>query len=207
MFGNHQELPPDYIVRRVRNSDIFSVIKFDNNGELLESEESSTLSPFIVIIIALSVLLIVLSLISGSFVAGLFYTLITIISLILIIYGTNYLYWLNNTNSGECFAIYHHNQIRAVIAAFNFDSGSYIKHLLVSNAYRRRGLDSCLINRIRQNLNYPIYVLCFPEPEFVEFYSSNGFVAIDENELPQRIIKSKGLQSISPLIPMMLEDN
>ena len=64
-----------------------------------------------------------------------------------------------------------------------------------------------MINRIRQNLNYPIYVLCFPEPDLVEFYSSNGFVAIEENELPRRIIKSKGVQSISPLIPMMLEEN
>ncbi|BAY81734.1 GCN5-related N-acetyltransferase [Calothrix parasitica NIES-267] len=204
MFGNNRELPPGFIVRRVRNSDISDIIKFGDNGALLESEELRTLNPFILIII---LLFIVLSFIVGSFIASLFYILLTITFFILIIYGANYLYWLNNINSGECFAIYHHNQICAIIAAFSFDSGSYIKCLLVKNAYRRRGLGSCLINRIRQNLNYPIYVLCFPEPDLVEFYSSNGFVAIEENELPRRIIKSKGVQSISPLIPMMLEEN
>lgn len=207
MFGNYRELPPGYIVRRIRNSDIFGVIKFGDNEPLLQLEESWTLSQFILIIISLSVLFIVLSLIVGSFIAILFYTVLTIIFLILIIYAANYLFWKNNINSGECFAIYHQNHIRAVIAGFNFDSGSYIKYLLVSNAYRRRGLGRCLINRIRQNLNYPIYVVCFPEPYLVEFYSNLGFVAIEENELPRRISKSLGMQTISPLIPMVLEEN
>jgi len=207
MFGNYQELPPGYIVRPIRNSDISDVLKFGDNEPLLEYREPWTPSLSIIFIIALFILLLLLSFISGYFIAGLFYIVSTIIFLILIIYAANYFFWINNINSGECLAIYHQNQIRAVIAAFNFNSGSYIKYLIVSNAYRRRGLGSCLINRIRQNLNYPIYVLCFPEPRLVEFYSSNGFVAIEENQLPRRIIKSLGVQSISPLIPMILEEN
>ena len=207
MFGNYQELPPDFIIRRIRNSDISDVIEFNDNKAFLQPEESSTPSLSILFIIAFSVLSIVLSLIAGSFMAGLFYAVSTIIVIILMVYAANYFYWTNNINSGECFAIYHRNQIRAVIATLNFDSGSYIKYLLVSNAYRRRGLGSYLINRIKQNLNYPIYIVCCPESYLVEFYSSNGFVAIEENELPRRIIKSKGVQSISPLIPMMLEEN
>ena len=207
MFGNYQELPPDFIIRRIRNSDISDVNEFNDNEAFLQPEESSTPSLSILFIIAFSVLSIVLSLIAGSFIAGLFYAVLTMVVLILIIYALNYFDWANNINSGECFAIYHRNQIRAVIATLNFDSGSYIKYLLVSNAYRRRGLGSGLISRIKQNLSYPIYVVCCPESCLVEFYSSLGFVAIEENELPKRISKSFGVQSISPLIPMMLEDN
>lgn len=207
MFGNYQELPPDFIIRRIRNSDIFDVIEFGDDETLLKSRESETITPFILIIIALFVLLIVLSLIAGSFIAGLFYTVITTIVTILMMYAANYFYWINNVNSGKCFAIYHRNKIRTVIATFNFDSGSYIKYLLVSNTYRRRGLGRYLINRIKQNSNYPIYIICCPESYLFELCSSLGFVAIEENELPRRISKSFGMQTLSPLIPMMLEEN
>ena len=211
MFGNNRELPPGFIVRRVRNSDISDVIKFsDNNSILQPSEESGTPSLFVlcIIAIALFLLLIVLSFISGSFITNLFYIVLTSVSLFLIIYrSADYLYWKNNINSGECFAIYHQNQIRVVISGFNFDSGSYIKYFVFNNAYRRIDLGTYLINIIRQNLNYPIYILCWPEPYLVEFYSNLGFVAIEEDELPRRISKSLGIQSISPIIPMMLEEN
>ena len=180
MFGNNQELPPRFIVRRIRNSDIIDVIEFGDNESSLEYKKSQTISQSIFTDIPLSVLLIVLSLIVGSFITALFYTVITIIVISLMMYTVNYFYWINNINSGECLAIYHRNQIRAVIATFNFDGGSYIKYLLVSNAYRRRGLGSGLISRIKQNLSYPIYVVCCPESCLVEFYSSLGFVAIEE---------------------------
>ena len=57
--------------------------------------------------------------------------------------------------------------------------------------YRRRGLGRYLINRIKQNSNYPIYIICCPESYLFEICNSLGFVVIEENELPRRIIKSK----------------
>ena len=212
MFGNNQELPPGFIVRRVRNSDISDVLKFlQNECSTQRHESSKQIISLIMILIALVLRLIFLWLINGSFIIGFIYTLLALIIIVLATFTLTvispYFYWSHMIESGECLLIIHQYKIRAVIATLNFNNYSYIRLLFVSHSYRRRGLGTYLINRIRDNRNYPIYLCCLPDPDLVEFYSSNGFVAIEENELPRRIIKSKGVQSISPLIPMMLEEN
>ena len=212
MFGNYQELPPDFIVRRVRNSDISDVLKFlQNECSTQRHESSKQIISLIMILIALVLRLIYLWLINGSSIIIFFHIFlrffIPFLILCPIIWVMRYFHWSHIIQSGKCLLIRHQNKIRAFIATSNINNYSYIGLLIVSHSYRRRGLGTYLINRAKQNLNYPIYLFCLPEPGLVEFYNSNGFIVIEENQLPRRISKSTGKQTMSPLIPMMLEEN
>ena len=215
MFGNYQELPPDFIIRRIRHSDIFDVMKFiyDSSNSTQNNQPSIQTDYLIGSTVAFGLLFIIFSFITGSFFNALSYLIPCTIACIIITLIIIYFKCVNIINSGECFAVYNQNKICGIIAASNYDNYAYIEELIVSNLYRRRGLGTYLINRIKQNLDYPIYLLCFPEPYLVEFYSSNGFVAIEDNELPKRIreyldnfnqVKSN---EAAPFIPMILEEN
>lgn len=210
MFGNYRELPPGYIVRRIRNSDISDVIKFVQNECSIQQDKSPTqIISLRITLIALGLILIFLLFINGSFIITFFYILLAIVIIFLIAFPilliVPYFHWSHMIQSGGCLLIRHQNKMRAVIATSNFNNYSYIRFLLVSHSYRRRGLGTHLINRVRQNLNYPIYLFCSPEPDLVEFYSSNGFIAIQKNQLPRRI--RQDIKNTSEMIPMMLEEN
>lgn len=212
MFGNNRELPPGFITRRIRNSDISDVLKFLQNEYSTQRDYSSKqVISLIIILIALALRLIYLWLINGSSIIIFFYIFLALfipfLILCPIIWVMRYFHWSDMIQSGKCLLMRHQNEIRAVIITSKFNNYSYIGLLIVSNSYRRRGLGTYLISRVKQNLNYPIYLFCLPEPGLVEFYNSNGFVAIEENQLPRRISKTIGKTTISPLIPMILEEN
>ena len=107
--------------------------------------------------------------------------------------------------SDECLVIYHQNKMRAFVAASDYSNYSYIRYLIVSNVYRERGLGSYLIHNVNQNLNYPIYLMSFPQSYLLDFYRNLGFVQIHRNQLPRRI--RQYFNDSSQLIPMMLENN
>ena len=210
MFGNNRELPPGFIVRRASNSDISDILKFLQNEFSIQRNESPTqIVSLIITLIALGLILLYLLFINGFLVTGFFHILFAVIIMFLIIFSIfsilPYFHWNHMIESGECLLIIHQNNIRAVIATSNFNNYSYIRFLLVSHSYRRRGLGTYLINTVRQNLNYPIYLFCLPEPYLVEFYSSNGFFAIEKNQIPRKI--RQDLKNTSEVIPMILEEN
>lgn len=217
MFGNYRELPPGYIVRRIRNSDIFDVIKFHLIESFLRNNELHTQNERIKSLKRLPVILgltfIGIWSITSDFYFALYTTVSIIIIVILVVLGTTYFVWKKNVNSGESLVIFHQQKICAVIAASNYNNYSYIDSLFVSSLYRRRGLGTYLFYRTSQNLNYPIYLLCLPEPYLVEFYSNLGFVAIEDNELPRKIREYlRDLNQVNPdvasqFIPMVLENN
>ncbi|MDY6900131.1 MAG: GNAT family N-acetyltransferase [Cyanobacteriota bacterium] len=217
MFGNYQELSPGFIIRRIRNSDIFDVIKFYFIEWFLRDNELHTRDKTIKEIKKIPVIFglqfIGIWSITGDLYFAFDTTLFLLIFIILIVLGTIYYVWNKNVNSGKCLVIFHQNKICAVIAASSYNHYSYIDSLFISSLYRRRGLGTYLINRTKQNLDYPIYLLCFPEPYLVEFYSNLGFISIEDNELPRRIreyldnfnqVKS---DEAAPFIPMILEEN
>ncbi|BAY81735.1 hypothetical protein NIES267_12120 [Calothrix parasitica NIES-267] len=209
MFGNNQELPPGYIVRLVRNSDIFDIIKFYFIEYVLTNNELDTRNKTIKKIknipLIFGLQFIAIWSITSDFYFAFYATLSLLILIILIVIGTIYYAWNKNINSGTCFIIFHQNKICGDIAASNYNNYSYIDSLFISNLYRRRGLGTYLINRIKQSLDYPIYLLCFPEPYLVEFYSNLGFISIEDNELPRRI--REYLVGTHGFIPMVLEEN
>lgn len=217
MFGNYRELPPGFIVRPIRNSDIFDVIKFHLIESFLRNNELHTQNERIKSLKRLPVILgltfIGIWSITSDFYFALYTTVSIIIIVILVVLGTTYFVWKKNVNSGESLVIFHQQKICAVIAASNYNNYSYIDSLFVSSLYRRRGLGTYLINRIKPNLDYPIYLLCFAEPYLVEFYINLGFLSIEDNELPRRIreyldnfnqVKS---DEAATFIPMVLEEN
>ena len=217
MFGNYQELPPCFIIRRIRHSDIFDVMKFYFIESFLRNDElhtrDKTIKEIKKIPVILALQFIGIWIITGDFYFAFYSTVSLVILLILIVLGTIYYVWDKNINSGQCLVIFHQNKICAVIIASSYNNYSYIDSLFISDLYRRRGLGTYLINRIKQNLDYPIYLLCFPEPYLVEFYSNLGFLSIEDNELPRRIreyldnfnqVKSGEAAS---WIPMILQEN
>lgn len=217
MFGNYRELPPGYIVRPIRNSDIFEIVQFYFVELLLRNNELHTQNEAIKNIKRLPVIFslqfIGIWSMTSDFYSAFYTTLSLLIFIILIVLVAIYFEWNKNVNSGKCLVIFHQNKIRAVIAASNDNNYSYIESLLVSSPYRRRGLGTYLFYRISQSLDYPIYLLCLPEPYLVEFYSNLGFVAIEDNELPRKIreyldnFNQVRSAEAAPLIPMILEEN
>ena len=91
MFGNNQELPPGFIVRRIRHSDIFDVMKFHFIESFSENNELHTRDTIIKEIkeikkipVVLGLQLIGIWIITGDFYFA-FYTTVSLVILLILI--------------------------------------------------------------------------------------------------------------------------
>lgn len=68
----------------------------------------------------------------------------------------------------------------------NFDGAQELGSLVVSPAWRKRGLGTYLIKYLIAQATKPLYLECLGK-KLANFYSSLGFVAVDWQDLPKSL--------------------